>query len=121
MDSTRPDQVWLQLAYLFGNAHYREHGEKPNPAWVAAVENLTDEQIVAGMKNLAEQGLSFPANLSQFVAACKIAQDASTAPCWNQPRLAAPTDQQQKENANKAWDQMEALAGRSLRPQENDQ
>ena len=120
MDSTRPDQVWLQLAYLFGNAHYREHGEKPNPAWVAAVENLTDEQIVAGMKNLAEQGLSFPANLSQFVAACTKV-DASLAPCWNQPQLAAPTNHEATQNANKAWDQMESLAGRSLRPQENDQ
>lgn len=117
-DSTRSQIVWLQLVDLFGNAFFREHGDAPGPLWQAAIMKFTDAQIARGLNDLAEQGLAFPANLPQFVAACT-ATDASSAPCWNQPKLAAPTDHEAKENVNKAWNHMEKLAGKTLRPPEN--
>ena len=71
LDSTRAMQVWAQLAEVFGKAFYREHGETPSKLWVAAVNRLTDDQIKRGLANLANDAMQFPANLSQFVAACK--------------------------------------------------
>jgi len=56
---------------MFGKAFYREHGEEPANLWNQAVWALTDKQIVGGLANLANEGLTFPPTLSQFVAACK--------------------------------------------------
>ena len=64
-------KVWAQLAELFGKAHFRENGDAPSSLWQQAVWRLTDEQIVTGLANLGNDGLTFPANLSQFLAACK--------------------------------------------------
>ena len=89
-DSTRPDKVWLQLADLFGNAHYREHGESPGPLWKEAIWKLTDVELARGLNNLAGQELKFPVNLPQFVTACKL-RDAGLAPYWNQPKLSHPS------------------------------
>ena len=86
-DLTRPDKVWAQLAELFGNAFYREYSESPPRLWQEAIWKLTDKQIVTGLTNLAEDGLHFPANLSQFVEACnrKPKQDI-TVPYWDKPK-----------------------------------
>ena len=70
-DLVRPQRVWVQLAELFGKAFYREHGSVPSNLWVQAVSRLSDQQIKRGLANLANDELAFPANLSQFVAACK--------------------------------------------------
>jgi len=103
--------VWLQLAEMFGNAFLREHGEQPSNLWVVAINRLSDKQISTGLADLANQGLAFPPNLSQFVAASK---KPTKAPHWDAPKLPAPTDQQRKENADKAWRYMEYLAGHPL-------
>jgi len=70
-DLARASKVWAQLAELFGKSFYREHGEVPSNLWVQAVNKLSDQQIARGLANLANDNLEFPANLSQFVAACK--------------------------------------------------
>ena len=70
-DSTRACRVWAQLAEIFGKAFYREHGETPGNLWVVAIEKLTDKEIRTGLANIANDSLAFPANLSQFVSACK--------------------------------------------------
>ena len=70
-DSTRPEKVWVQLAEMFGNAFMRENGDTPTTLWKQAVWRLTNKQISAGLANLGNEGLAFPPNLSQFVAACK--------------------------------------------------
>ena len=59
------------MAKLFGKAFYREHGAKPNSLWIQSVARLQDYEIKKGLVNLANDGLEFPANLSQFVAACR--------------------------------------------------
>jgi len=103
--------VWLQLADMFGSSFFREHGDSPGPLWCAAIGRLTDDQIRTGLANLGNLGLRFPANLPMFIAECK-----RPPPRRRIKALPPPTDQEQKDNANKAWDQMEKLAGRSLRP-----
>lgn len=63
--------VWVQLAEVYGKALYREHGSEPPMLWLQAIERLTDEELRRGLKNLAEDALAYPANLGQFVEACK--------------------------------------------------
>jgi hypothetical protein len=77
-DSVRPAQVWTRLAQIYGHGLFREHGESPNELWVSAINRLQDSEIATGLKNLAEDALSFPPNLGQFVAACKKVQKRAT-------------------------------------------
>ncbi len=70
-DCSRANKVWLQLAQLFGNGFYREHGDKPSNLWLQAVAKLQDYEIARGLANLANDNLQFPANLSQFVSASR--------------------------------------------------
>ena len=50
---------------------FREHGETPGRLWVEAINRLSDDEVKRGLMNLASDGLAFPPNLGQFVAACK--------------------------------------------------
>lgn len=70
---------------MFGNGFLRENGDEPPMLWKQAVWRLTDEQIRNGLGNLGNDDLSFPPNLSQFVAACK--RPAPKIPYWNAPKL----------------------------------
>jgi len=56
---------------MFGNAWFREHGEQPGQLWRDAIGRLQDHEIRNGLANLGNDNLQFPANLSQFVSACK--------------------------------------------------
>lgn len=98
---------------MFGKAFYRENGDKPTRLWVLAIARLTDEQIANGLANLGNDGLRYPANLSMFVEASKRTH--------RHRHLGVPllplSDAERKVNADKAWDHMEKLAGRKLRPE----
>lgn len=108
-DSTRAMKVWVQLADIFGKAFFREHGEQPGPLWVQAIHRLTDSQIAQGLAKLGNDGLQFPPNLSMFIEAAK--RPKPVAP-WRALPL-PPADPQIERD--KAWEQMEKLAGRKLR------
>ena len=69
-DSTRSMRIWVQLAEMFGKAFYREMGSEPSSLWTTIISRLSDEQLTRGLKNLANDNLSFPPNLSQFASAC---------------------------------------------------
>lgn len=107
-DLSRASKVWAQLAEMFGKGFYRDHGEQPGNLWVQAIERLTDRQLANGLAELGNAGLSYPPNLSQFIAACK--KPKPIAP-WRQ--LPAP-DYDREREADKAWKEMERLAGRKL-------
>lgn len=109
----RAMRVWTQLAEIFGNAFYREYSDAPTALWRQAIEKLTDQQLGNGLAKLANDGLSFPANLSQFVVACKTIRRTAY---WDVKQLPPPTEDELKLNAEKAWDHMERLAGKKLRP-----
>lgn len=106
-------QVWAQLGEMFGKAFYREHGQEPTPLWVGAVDRLPDQLIKNGLANLGNDGLGFPPNLSQFVAACKRQKPVRQLGV----KLLALTEDEERKNADKAWDNMEKLVGRKLRPE----
>jgi hypothetical protein len=76
--------VWVQLAEIYGKALYREHGSEPSMLWKQAIERLTDQELQRGLKNLAVQALAYPANLGQFVEACKHIPEGR--PWENQPK-----------------------------------
>lgn len=112
LDSARTMKVWAQLAEMFGKAFYREHGTEPSPLWHQAVARLSDNQIAMGLANLANDGLEFPANLPQFVAACKRVPPVRQ---LGTDCKALPAPGYDEKEAEKAWAQMEKLAGRPLR------
>ena len=113
LDSTRALKVWVQLAEIFGKAHYRENGDSPSKLWVQAIERLSDVQLATGLANLGNDGLTFPANLSQFLEACKRSKPVRH---LGVPLL-PPSDEERAREADRAWEAMERLAGRSLRPE----
>ena len=109
-DLARPNKVWAQLAELFGKAFYREHGEFPGSLWQQAISRLTDQQLSIGLANLGNDGLQFPPNLSMFIEACKRQAPVRQ---LGVKLLPLTVDQQQKD-AEKAWADMERLAGKKL-------
>ena len=98
---------------MFSNAFLRENGDEPPKLWVQAIAKLSDQQIARGLADLGNQGLAFPPNLSQFIAACKKPPPPLH---WNTKQLPPPTEDEYKKNADKAWELMERMTGRSLRP-----
>lgn len=56
---------------IFGPGFLTAYGDKPSPLWTSAVGSLSDDECRAGLAAIAKQGRDYPANLSQFMAACK--------------------------------------------------
>jgi hypothetical protein len=60
------------MKQLYGTGAFTAaYGDAPNPMWTAAIAKLTDDECRRGLGQLAKQAREFPANLTQFVAACK--------------------------------------------------
>lgn len=78
-------RVWAQLAELFGKGFYREHGMEPTNLWLTTLSKIGDDQIAIGLANLGNDGLQFPPNLSQFLAACK--RPKIIPPYWDKKAL----------------------------------
>ena len=110
-DSTRPFKVWAQLTEMFGNAFLRENDDEPPDCWIAAIDMLADAQISTGLANLGNDELTFPPNLSQFNGACKRQNPVRRLGVKCLPM----SDDEKVKNDEKAWRDMEKLAGRSLR------
>jgi hypothetical protein len=67
----RAGAVWRSMVELYGTAFLTAYGEKPSPLWTGAIASLTDDECRKGLTSLARQAREYPANLTQFVAACK--------------------------------------------------
>jgi hypothetical protein len=59
------------MVELYGSAFVTAYGESPSPLWLAAIGELSDAECRAGLTRLAKQPREYPANLTQFVAACR--------------------------------------------------
>ncbi len=59
------------MTELYGPAFVSAYGDKASPLWSAAIADLTDDECRVGFASLAKQGREYPANLTQFVAACR--------------------------------------------------
>lgn len=66
------------MVELYGTAFLAAYGETPSHLWASAIAGLTDEECRAGFVRLANQGREYPANLTQFVAACRYKPTQST-------------------------------------------
>ena len=61
--------MWIRLAEMHGDRFLREYGDAPNRTWAEAIARMTDEQVIAALRNLAEQNRAHPPTLPEFVAA----------------------------------------------------
>lgn len=59
------------MTELYGPSFVAAYGDKASPLWSAAIAELTDDECRVGFLALAKQGREYPANLTQFVAACR--------------------------------------------------
>ena len=65
----RSSRVWIRLAEMHGDRFLREYGEKPNRTWLEAIDRMSDEQVIASLRRLAEQNRAHPPTLPEFVSA----------------------------------------------------
>jgi hypothetical protein len=65
----RASRVWIRLAEMHGDRFLREYGEKPNRTWIEAIDRMSDEQVIAALRRLAEQNRAHPPTLPEFVSA----------------------------------------------------
>lgn len=66
--------MWRSMVELYGPAFLSAYGESPSPLWLAAISELTDDECREGLTALAKSAREYPANLTQFVAACRPAK-----------------------------------------------
>jgi hypothetical protein len=59
------------MTELYGTAFLSAYGDHPSPLWTAAISELSDDQCRNGLTRLAREAREYPANLTQFVAACR--------------------------------------------------
>lgn len=62
--------VWESMRLLYGAAFAQTYGSEPNPLWLEAIGELTDEQCSAGFRRLRAEPRRFPPNLTEFIGAC---------------------------------------------------
>ena len=67
----RASKVWRAMAELYGGGFVAAYGEQPTPLWLAAIAELSDKECRDGLTRLAKQAREYPANLTQFVGACR--------------------------------------------------
>lgn len=67
----RAARVWRAMTELYGSAFKAAYGDNPTPIWERAIAELTDDQCREGLTRLTKQSREYPANLTQFLAACK--------------------------------------------------
>ncbi len=97
----------LQAAYGYRWAHKAD----AVPVWLAKLKPYTTDQVMDACSRAIDI-YPDPPTLSQFLAVLKAAKPRNTTYV-----LPAPFD---RANADQAWDHMEKLAGRSLRPGKGD-
>jgi hypothetical protein len=59
------------MAQLYGPAFAAAYGDSPSSLWESAIAGLTDDDCRKGLTRLANEAKDYPANLTEFVAACR--------------------------------------------------
>ena len=65
----RAARVWERLRETYGDRFSREFGSVPNETWAATIARLSDADIAASLRSLAEKGSPHPPSLGEFVKA----------------------------------------------------
>jgi len=68
--SKRADRVWKRLIEAYGSRVAENYGRDVPKSWIDAIEDLTDEQVVYGLRKVVRDTPIHPPSLGQFVAAC---------------------------------------------------
>ncbi len=85
-----------------------QHGADDVPVWLAKLKRYDQRQLKRAASRCIDQHPDVP-TLNQFIAAVKADRPPPST-------LTLPSPAFDQANADKAWDQMEALAGKPLRP-----
>lgn len=64
-------RVWKRLHEMYGDRFLREFGAEPNDTWVATIARISDQEIIASLKALAQTGSPHPCSLPEFVKASR--------------------------------------------------
>lgn len=67
----RAAAVWQGMKQLYGQSFVTIYGDMPSALWVTQIASLTDDQCREGLGRLAGERRQYPANLTEFVEACK--------------------------------------------------
>lgn len=66
----RADRVWRRLIEAYGSRVAENYGRDIPKSWSDAIEDLTDEQVIYGLRKVVRDTPIHPPSLGQFVAAC---------------------------------------------------
>lgn len=63
--------MWEGLKQIFGTSFVTIYGDVPSPLWVAEIARLTETEVRLGLAALSRAKREYPANLTEFVEACR--------------------------------------------------
>lgn len=66
----RASRVWKRMLQIYGARFTESYGEKPTEPWIAAIDDLTDQQIAFGIRQVMRDTPIHPPTLGQFAKAC---------------------------------------------------
>jgi hypothetical protein len=66
----RSNRVWKRLLQCYGARFTESYGEAPTEPWIVAIDDLSDEQIAYGIRQVMRDSPIHPPTLGQFVKAC---------------------------------------------------
>ncbi|MFO1465841.1 MAG: hypothetical protein U1F35_05280 [Steroidobacteraceae bacterium] len=69
--SRRVERVWTRLHQAYGTRLFDTFGTKAPESWAEAIEDLTDEQISYGLRQVIREQVAHPPTLGQFTKACQ--------------------------------------------------
>ena len=101
----------LRAAY----GHQWPHQADAVPVWYSKLKIFTADQVMSAASKAIEEHPDFPTSLGQVIEIIRSEGVNSFLPCANTYLPPQPYD---KVNADRAWSDMEKLAGRKLRPVE---
>ena len=104
----------LRAAY----GHQWPHQSDAVPVWHSKLKNFTVDQVMSGASRAIEEHPDFPPSLGQLTKIIRFESVGNFLPSANTYLPPQPYD---KVNADKAWSDMERLAGRKLRPSPQDE
>jgi len=67
----RAATAWQGMKQLYGQSFVTIYGQQPTSLWLEKIAGLTDEQVGQGLIRLGDKPRAYPANLTEFVEACR--------------------------------------------------
>lgn len=99
------DRLFARFAAMYGDAAMKRMWGQQEPSsvkavWAGSLGRLEFQQITAGLRNLEEDGNTFPPTLPEFVAACRRRPEVT--PPEHRPLIAPPSRTAEEIAAGKA-------------------